>query len=98
MLTYIENTSGGADLTILGGDFNDDCTSKTYEQITSAGFKDADGLAEVGKTRTATYGNPENTNDPGSFGSHTLDFIFLKSHREDLKFSSKQMVKDKEFQ
>ena len=51
----------------------------------------------MGKTRTATYGNPENTNDPGSFGSHTLDFIFVKSNREDMKWSSKQMVKDKEF-
>ena len=94
LLNFIENSSEGADLTILGGDFNNGCSSKMYQLITSAGFKDADDVLYEDQIRPATYGNPENSVDAGTFGSHTLDFIFIKSWKEDVRWSSEQTVKE----
>ena len=93
LLKFIERSCSDSDLVVLGGDFNFEETDVSHHLVTGANFKDT-GAGE-GADRS-TWGHPENT--MGNSPPHLLDYVFVKTNKEQVEVEAKSFIPERAFQ
>merc|ERR1719414_902711 len=93
LLQFVQDSCADADFVVLGGDFNFEATHESYRFVTEANFLDTGARNGI---RRATWGHPENTwgNAPG----HLLDYVFLKTNKNELNVQGSSTIPEKDFQ
>ena len=93
LLRFIERSCSGSDVVVLGGDFNFDKAHESYNLVTGANFKDTGAGAD---DRRATWGHPENT--MGNSPPHLIDYIFVRSNKEQFSVEALSAIPERAFQ
>ena len=92
LLQFVNNSCDDSDFVVLGGDFNFGVTDDSYKFVLENDFFDTG--AET-KDRV-TWGHPENT--WGNSPAYLIDYVFVKSNRDDLNVHGSSIIPEKAFQ
>ena len=95
LLSFVESSCSDSDLVVLGGDFNFDETDESYIFVTEANLTDTGARGQDEKKRV-TWGHPENK--WGNSPAYLIDYVFVRSNKEELHVEGSSTIPEKAFQ
>ena len=92
LLQFVDSSCADADFVVLGGDFNFGRTDESYKLVREANFL----YTGTEDKMRVTWGHPKNT--WGDSSEHLLDYVFVRSNKDELDVQGSSTIPEKDFQ